>query len=112
MSELQTVNIQMRVDAIKTLLRNHPSILAQLLNEDQSSVNLDSTPDNMDLYDPEEILVRVAWDIWNGTGDTEFHSVLHDLTMEDFEAFMEAMSIFKALRVKIHHLYASGSEDD
>ncbi|MDH5637680.1 MAG: hypothetical protein OEZ04_04255 [Nitrospinota bacterium] len=112
MSELQSVNIQLRVEAIKELLRNHPSILAKLLDGDGTGINLNSTPDNMDLFDPEEILVRVAWDIWNGAGETEFHSVLHDLSMEDFDAFMDAMVIFKKLRMKIHHLYVSGAEDD
>ncbi|MDH5679349.1 MAG: hypothetical protein OEZ55_05830 [Nitrospinota bacterium] len=112
MSELQSANIQLRVEAIKALLRNHPSILAQLLVEDESGINLNSTPDSMDLYNQEDILVRVAWDIWNGAGETEFHAVLHDLSMEDFDAFLEAMAKFKILRLKIHHLYASGAEDD
>ncbi|MDH5478538.1 MAG: hypothetical protein OEY50_09410, partial [Nitrospinota bacterium] len=62
MSELQSANIQLRVEAIKALLRNHPSILAQLLVEDESGINLNSTPDSMDLYNQEDILVRVAWD--------------------------------------------------
>ncbi|MDH5509380.1 MAG: hypothetical protein OEZ32_03395 [Nitrospinota bacterium] len=112
MSELQSVNAQLRVEAIKALLRNHPSILAQMLDGEGTTVNLNSTPESMDLFDPEEILVRVAWDIWNGAGETEFHSVLHTLSIEDFDAFMDAMVIFKKLRMKIHHLYASGSEDD
>ncbi|MDH4182612.1 MAG: hypothetical protein OEV92_00185 [Nitrospinota bacterium] len=112
MSELQSINIQLRVAAIKTLLRNHPTVLARLLAKDGTTMNLASTPESMDLYDPEEILVRVAWDIWNGAGETEFHKILHDISMPDFDAFMDAMVAFRALRQKIEHLYASGAEND
>ena len=110
MSELQSVNIQMRVDAIRQLMRNHPSLLAKVIRN--GTMNLEADPDKMDLFEPEEILVRLAWDIWNGAGETEFHQVLHEISMEDFDAFMDAMTTFRALRLKIHHLYASGSEND
>jgi len=110
MSELQSANIQLRVEAIKKLLVNHPSLLKQVIKDE--TMNLDAVPEEMDLFEPEEILLRVAWDIWNGAGETEFHQVLNELSMEDFDAFMDAMEGFRTLRLKIHHLYASGAEND
>lgn len=112
MSDLSSVNAALRVEAIKKLLRNHPSVLKRLLEPSGETLNVSATAESMDLFEPEEILTRIAWDIWNGAGETEFHKVLHDLSMEDFDAFMDAMETFRKLRRKIHGLYASGSEDD
>jgi len=112
MSELASINVTLRVEAIKKLLRNHPGVLKKLLDPSGQTLNVSSTPESMDLFEPEEILVRVAWDIWNGAGETEFHKVLHVLEMEDFNAFMDAMEGFRALRRRIHQMYASGSEND
>lgn len=112
MSELSTFNVAMRVEAIKIVLANHPDLLKQVLNEKGDGIDLNSTPDEMDCYEPDDVLVRIAWDIWNGSGETEFDKVLELLPMEDFHAFIEAMEKFAELRKRIHHSYASGMEDD
>jgi len=112
MSELSNINAQYRVAAIKTLMRNRPSLLEKMLDETGQGFNLDATPESVDCDDPEEILIRLAWDIWNGTGETEFDKVLEMLPVEDFTAFVAAMGKFEELRERIFHAYASGSEND
>lgn len=102
----------MRVEAIRLALSNHPSLLKRLLNADGDGINLQSTPELLDCDDPEDILVRLAWDIWNGAGETEFDKVLNQLCTEDFLAFLAAMKKFSELRSRIHSAYASGSEND
>ncbi|MBI5815724.1 MAG: hypothetical protein HZB29_08965 [Nitrospinae bacterium] len=111
MSELSKINSTMRGAAIRTLLRNHPRILCEVLDE-SCDINQEMTPDNVDYDDTGEILLRVAWDIWNGSGEAEFHRVLNELPAEDFEAFVDAMKDFAALRAKIRFAYASGSQND
>lgn len=112
MSELSDTNIAMRLAAIKTVLRNHPLLLQELLTPDGEGMNLEATPEALDFDEPADIIVRLAWDIWNGTGETEFDKVLDQLPQPDFEAFIDAMRDFSQLRRKIWSLYASGSEDD
>ncbi len=112
MSDLSIFNVELRLCAIKELLKNHPDLLGKLLSSDGGSINLGATPDNLDCYDPDDVLVRLAWDIWNGTGETEFDKVLSVLQAEDFGSFIDAMKIFLQLQEKIHHAYATGSEND
>ncbi len=112
MSDLSKINEDLRLEAIRAALVHHPSLLKLLLNKSGDSMDLKSTPEHLDCDEPEDILARIAWDIWNGTGETEFDKVLHHLSMDDFHAFLEAMKIFGRLRDKIYSAYASGSEDD
>jgi len=112
MSELSTTNVTMRIEAIKTALRNHPFLVRELLTPDGKGMNLDATPEALDLDEPADILVRIVWDIWNGTGETEFDKVLDQLPKDDFDAFVDAMKAFSDLRQKIWHSYATGAEND
>jgi len=112
MSELSDINVKLRIEAISLALRNHPDLLEEILNHNRDGINLESTPDNLDCSEPFNTLVRVAWDIWNGTGETEFDMVLELLPAADFCAFVEAMKKFSQLRDRIYHSYASGSEND
>ncbi|MBI4827719.1 MAG: hypothetical protein HY804_02725 [Nitrospinae bacterium] len=111
MSELGAVNVTMRVDAIRALLRHHPALLNRMLNG-SGLFDPAATPEALDLHEPEETLARIAWDIWNGAGGTEFGMALEILPPEDFEAFIEAMRAVALLRGKIRHFYASGAEND
>ena len=110
MSELEKINAEMRSSAIKILLRNHPRIISDILGG--GSFNLNATPENMDYDDNGEILLRVAWDIWNGAGCAEFDRILNELPAEDFDAFIDAMKEFASLRARIRFAYASGSQND
>jgi hypothetical protein len=112
MSGLDKINSYYRSEAIKTLLRNYPPMLADVLHDNGEGIKLDATVENLDLDEPFETLLRVAWDIWNGTGETEFDQVLEALTMEDFMAFLDSMKKYAELRQKIHSAYASGAEND
>lgn len=112
MSELSKINVVLRVEAIKAALEHHPSLLKRLLNDNQDSINLNATPEELDCDEPEDTLVRVAWDIWNGSGETELDKVLHQLTGDDYEAFLNSMKKFGRLRERIYSAYASGSEND
>ena len=111
MSELGAVNVSMRVDAIRALLRHHPELLGKMLGG-RGALDPSATPESLDLHEPEETLARIAWDIWNGAGGTEFGMALEILPAEDFEAFIESMRVFSLLRGKIRHFYASGAEND
>lgn len=112
MSELSKINVELRVGAIRDVLAHHPALLKRLLNDNGDGINLNATPDELDCDEPEDILVRVAWDIWNGSGETEFDKVLHQLTADDYEAFLNSMIKFGKLRQRIYSAYASGSEND
>lgn len=112
MSELSKINVEFRVEAIRTALAHHPSLLKRLLNGSGDCIDLNATPDALDCDEPEDILVRVAWDIWNGSGETEFDKVLHQLMADDYEAVLNAMKKFGKLRERIYSAYASGSEND
>jgi len=112
MSDLSKINVTMRVSAIKAALRNHPAMLEKLLTPAGDSMNVEATPEALDFDEPADILVRLAWDIWNGSGETEFDKILDQLPQKDFDAFIDAMKEFSELRRKIWFCYASGSEDD
>ncbi|MGK7344391.1 MAG: hypothetical protein ACNS63_01110 [Candidatus Nitrospinota bacterium M3_3B_026] len=112
MSELDKINTEMRLSAIRAVLRNHPEVLKEIIAPDGQGINLKATPDELDMIEPMDILVRVAWDIWNGTGETEFDKVLDQLPPEDFEAFIDAMKGFAELRRRIWSSYATGAEND
>ncbi|MBI4665349.1 MAG: hypothetical protein HY751_02935 [Nitrospinae bacterium] len=112
MSELSTTNVLMRINAIKTLLRNRPTLLSILFPGDGKRFDTTANPDTLDLEDTADILARLAWDIWNGAGSVEFDRVLHELPEEDFEAFIDSMKDFAALRKKIRHAYATGTQND
>lgn len=110
MSELSQVNTDMRMDAIRILLRNHPDLAARIIRND--GIDLSAKPDDMELDDPWDTMLRLVWDIWNGAGETEMDKVLNLLPHDDFEAFVDAMKAYGALRNKIKFLYASGSQND
>ncbi|HEB73354.1 MAG TPA: hypothetical protein ENI77_12150 [Nitrospirae bacterium] len=112
MSELSKMNVEYRVDAIRAALKHHPSLLKRLLNDNQDGINLNATVEALDCDEPEDILVRVAWDIWNGSGETEFDKILHQLMPDDYEAVLNSMKKFGKLRERIYSAYASGSEND
>ncbi len=112
MSDLASINTSMRLAAIKTLLRNHPRLLEKLVTPDGKRFNVESTPEALALDDPWDVLIRVAWDIWNGAGGAEFDRVLNELAQDDFDAFADAMRDFSDLRKKIRFAYVSGMEDD
>lgn len=112
MSDLDRINVEMRLSAIRTVLRNHPEVLKEIIAPDGKGMRLDATPDELDMIEPMDILVRMAWDIWNGTGETEFDKVLDQLPPEDFAAFIDAMGQFAELRRKIWYSYATGAEND
>ncbi len=112
MSELDIINTKYRTEAIKTLLRNHSPLLSDVLDASGDGMNKNATVDAMDLDEPFETLLRVAWDIWNGTGETEFCKVLESLCTEDFMAFIDSMEKCTELRRKIHGAHISGSEND
>ncbi len=111
MSNLSIFNNQMRLDAIKAVLRNHPVIMDMLITSD-GNFNTEATPEFLDLDDSGDILVRLAWDIWNGGGESELDKILNQLSQEDFAAFIDGMKGFYDLRQKIHYAYISGSEND
>ncbi|VAX22607.1 hypothetical protein MNBD_NITROSPINAE01-327 [hydrothermal vent metagenome] len=111
MSDLSKINSDMRLTAIKTVLRNHPFLIEKLTKEN-GAFDTTATPETLDLDDPGDILVRLAWDIWNGGGETELDKVFNQLSEEDFVAFIDGMKDFLALRKKIHFAYVSGMEDD
>lgn len=111
MSDLAAINSEMRVTAIKTILRNHPFIIEKMIKANDT-FDTNATPEALDLDDPADILVRLAWDIWNGGGETELDKVFNQLSEEDFVAFIDGMKDFLALRKKIHFAYVSGMEDD
>jgi hypothetical protein len=112
MSDLSQFNSSMRLDAIKTLFRNHPRLLEKFLTPDGKRFNVEATPEALELDDPWDIMARAAWDIWNGAGGAEFDRILNELPEEDFAAFIDAMRDFLELRKKIRFAYISGSEDD
>jgi hypothetical protein len=112
MSELADINISMRLAAIKTLLRNHPQLLEKVLTPDGKRFNVEATPAALALDDPWDLLVCIAWDIWNGAGGAELDRVLNELSQADFDAFIAAMKGFSDLRDKIRFAYVSGMEDD
>lgn len=111
MSNLNNINNSMRLSAIKTLLRNHPGLIDMLTTAD-GEFNSKATPEELDLIDPGDILVRLAWDLWNGGGESELEKALHILTPADFEAFIDALKEFALMRARIHHAHASGAEND
>lgn len=102
----------MRLSAIKILLRNHPVLFDMLTTADGSMFNTEATPEKLELIDPGDLLVRVAWDLWNGGGESEMDKILHFLGQEDFDAFIDSLKEFAKMRAKVHHAYASGSEND
>lgn len=112
MSELADINISMRLAAIKTLLHNHPRLLEKLITPDGKRFNVEATPTALALDDPWDLLVCIAWDIWNGAGGAELDRVLNELSQADFDAFIAAMKDFSDLRKKIRFAYVSGMEDD
>lgn len=112
MSDLASINVSMRIDAIKTLLRNHPQLLEKILTPDGKRFNVEATPSALALDDPWDLLVCIAWDIWNGSGGAELDRVLNELPQADFDAFIGAMKDFADLRAKIKFAYVSGMEDD
>lgn len=111
MSELGKINQDMRLLAIKTVFRNHP-VLLEKISTPQGDFNLSSTPEALNLDEPADILIRIAWDIWNGSGESELDKILNQLSSDDFEAFIDAMKDYHALRQKIHFSYVSGAEND
>ncbi len=111
MSDLTRINHEMRTSAIEMVLRNHPFLLGKLITED-GQFNTGATPEKLDLDEPADILVRIAWDIWNGGGETEFEKILTQLPQDDFIAFIDSMTEFLRLRKKIHFSYITGSEND
>jgi hypothetical protein len=102
----------MRLAAIKTLLRNHPRLTEKLITPDGDRFNVEATPQALALDDPWDLLVCIAWDIWNGAGGAELDRVLNELPQDDFDAFIAAMKDFSDLRAKIKFAYVSGMEDD
>ena len=54
----------------------------------------------------------MAWDLWNGGGESEMDKILHFLGPDDFNAFIDALKEFANMQAKVHHAYASGSEND
>jgi hypothetical protein len=112
MSDLASINTSMRLAAIKTLLRNHPRLLEKVVTPDGKRFNVEATPEALALDDPWDLLVCMAWDIWNGAGGAEFDRILNELPQADFEAFIAAMKDFSDLRDKIRFAYVSGMEDD
>ncbi len=112
MSELSDVNRIMRIDVIKILLKHHPVLIDMLLTQDHENFNVEATPEKLDLNDRGDMLVRLAWDFWNGAGDSEFDSLLNQLAQDDFEAFAEAVALYSKLRRKVMAIYASGAEND
>lgn len=111
MSMLSGLNAQLRLDAIRAALKNHPSLFAELLLPD-GSFNPATDPDKMDLPDPGDTLVRVACDFWNGGGETDFDRLLNVLGQEDFDNVVAAMGLYGKLRNRIQAIHASHSQND
>jgi len=113
MSIIGDINAELRIEAIRTLLQHHPRLQDELLlAEGKGFINTKATPEELCLVDPGDILVRLAWDIWNGGGESELEKVFTQLSPDDFEAFVEAMVVYGKLRNKIRGMHASGLEND
>ena len=102
----------MRLSAIKILLRNHPVLVDMLTTDGGETFNTEATPEALELVDPGDLLVSMAWDLWNGGGESEMDKILHMLGPEDFDAFIDALKEFSKMRSRVRHAYASGSEND
>ena len=102
----------MRLSAIKILLRNHPILIDMMTTNDGETFNTDATPEALELVDPGDLLVCMAWDLWNGGGESEMDKILHVLGPEDFDAFIDALKEFAKMRARVYHAYASGAEND
>jgi hypothetical protein len=111
MSIIDNINTKLRLAAINTLLKNHPALLDMLITAD-GSFNAKATPEALDLIDPGDILVRLAWDLWNGGGESELAKALDILGQNDFEAFVAALGDYATMRAKIKYAHLSGSEND
>jgi hypothetical protein len=108
---LTNLNATLRFSAIKTLLRNHPSLLREITHPD-GSFNAATDPDAMELPDPGDTLVRLSCDLWNGGGETDFDRVLNVLGEEDFDAFIAAMEVYGQLRGRIKSMHATNRQND
>ncbi len=111
MSMLSGVNASLRLDAIRAVLKNHPSLYQEVLLPD-GSFDPATDPDKMDLPDPGDTLLRISCDFWNGGGDTDFDRVLNVLGEDDFANVVEAMAIYGKLRERIRQIHATNSQND
>ncbi len=112
MSEILNISISMRMDAIRTLLRNHPVLVDMITTKDGSGLNPAAYPDELDLIEPGNTLIRIAWDLWNGGGESEMDIVLNQLPAKDFEAFIDSLKDFSKMRAKLFYAHSTGAEND
>jgi hypothetical protein len=102
----------MRLNAIKKLLKHHPGLVEMLTKNNGEVFDTTKTPEELDLIDPGDLLARLSWDLWNGGGEAELDKALHILSHEDFDAFIDALKEFSAMRAKVHNAHTSGAEND
>ncbi len=91
-------NEQITVNAIRKLFSNTTYLFDFFLDDDHSRIRF--RPDKMrweiqDLFNDEQILIRVGLDIWSGSGDARVWELLEFLNDDDFEAAIGALLLVK-----------------
>lgn len=88
-----------QLDAISLLFSHDPSMLDFLLNDDRSDLRFheDQTVHFFGCYSSgEQILVKIALDIWSYSGNSNLSDILAILDSERTDAFLQAMSLLNS----------------
>ena len=86
---------------IKIIFRNHPNLLQFFFEPERPRVRFE--PMEMRkrarcFSSGEELLVRVALDIWSGSGNAKIWQIIEILDSGNFSNVLEALSILQGIR--------------
>lgn len=92
--ETATVGERMLLQAMERLFKNHHELLTFVFDPSQPKLRRAPTTllaETQALSSGEAVLVRVALDLWNQTGEVSLYEIIERLDYENFEAVTAAL---------------------
>ncbi|MGE3759869.1 MAG: hypothetical protein AB7H97_19035 [Pseudobdellovibrionaceae bacterium] len=80
---------------IKIIFRNHPELLDFLFEKDEPRIRLEPLElrkQALCFSSGEELLVRVALDVWSGSGNAKIWQLIETLDCDNLSNVLEALS--------------------
>ena len=89
--------------AIDMIFRSNPGLKTYMFGQDK--FRLRAEPEDIienasGLSSGQQILLRIALDLWSGSGKTDLYDLLTTLDEENFINFLEALLIMRGLKTK------------
>jgi hypothetical protein len=89
-----------RLNCILIVLESFPEILKFMFSREKANLTMSSDEiikNSKTFSEGEQLLIRVALDFWDGSGNPHYNSLIHNLSDTNFENVIKATTLMRKI---------------